>query len=901
LLLTTVAEQIDMLSSAATATATATSVSARSGDILCGYLRRKTVAPFRFAQTKQQVYCKSLRPSFVAVRAMSEFQTALKNQPQSSASSGKKQALISLSDKKDLATLGNGLQELGYTIVSTGGTASTLENAGVSVTKVETLTHFPEMATLVLFFFFVSSRKLDGRVKTLHPNIHGGILARRDVEHHMEALNEHGIGTFDVVVVNLYPFYNKVTAPGGISFEDGIENIDIGGPAMIRAAAKNHKDVLIVVDSEDYPSVLEYLKGGQSDQQFRRKLAWKAFQHVAAYDSAVSEWLWKQTEGQEKFPPSFTVPLSLKSSLRYGENPHQKAAFYVDKSLAEVNAGGIATAIQHHGKEMSYNNYLDADAAWNCVSEFENPTCVVVKHTNPCGVASRDDILEAYRLAVKADPVSAFGGIVAFNVEVDEVLARELREFRSPTDGETRMFYEIVVAPKYTAKGLEVLKGKSKTLRILEAKKNDQGKLSLRQVGGGWLAQDSDDITPEDISFKAVSDKTPTESELADAKFAWLCVKHVKSNAIVIAKNNCMLGMGSGQPNRVESLRLAFKKAGEEAKGAALASDAFFPFAWKDAVEEACEKGIGAIAEPGDMLRKIREMATGKVVVEKIRGRSTATSCFSKYPLKFILPTKVAPVGTDVVWIYSITYGGGIVSGDSISCEFTIGDGCTAVLTTQSSTKVYKAIGSKCSEQTLEARIGSESLLVVIPDPVTCFSTARYYQKQNFRLVSDSNLVLVDWITSGRHANGEKWDFEFYKSINNVYLEDDKPLFLDTVLLEKRNIQSIAERMQDYHAIAMVILFGPKLRELQKQVQENVKNMMAEQLQISYGSRRHNPDSRARNGFMKPEFIASCSTFGPEGKGVVIRIASDSTEPVYNFLRQQLGGLEPLLGQSPYA
>ncbi|XP_013637088.1 PREDICTED: bifunctional purine biosynthesis protein PurH isoform X2 [Brassica oleracea var. oleracea] len=576
-----------MLSSAATATATATSVSARSGDILCGYLRRKTVAPFRFAQT--QVYCKSLRPSFVAVRAMSESQTALKNKPQSSTSSGKKQALISLSDKKDLATLGNGLQELGYTIVSTGGTASTLENAGVSVTKVETLTHFPEM--------------LDGRVKTLHPNIHGGILARRDVEHHMEALNEHGIGTFDVVVVNLYPFYNKVTAPGGISFEDGIENIDIGGPAMIRAAAKNHKDVLIVVDSEDYPSVLEYLKGGQSDQQFRRKLAWKAFQHVAAYDSAVSEWLWKQTEGQEKFPPSFTVPLSLKSSLRYGENPHQKAAFYVDKSLAEVNAGGIATAIQHHGKEMSYNNYLDADAAWNCVSEFENPTCVVVKHTNPCGVASRDDILEAYRLAVKADPVSAFGGIVAFNVEVDEVLARELREFRSPTDGETRMFYEIVVAPKYTAKGLEVLKGKSKTLRILEAKKNDQGKLSLRQVGGGWLAQDSDDITPEDISFKAVSDKTPTESELADAKFAWLCVKHVKSNAIVIAKNNCMLGMGSGQPNRVESLRLAFKKAGEEAKGAALASDAFFPFAWKDAVEEACEKGIGAIAEPGGSIR----------------------------------------------------------------------------------------------------------------------------------------------------------------------------------------------------------------------------------------------------------------------------------------------------------
>ncbi|KAG7573656.1 Urease accessory protein UreD [Arabidopsis suecica] len=310
-------------------------------------------------------------------------------------------------------------------------------------------------------------------------------------------------------------------------------------------------------------------------------------------------------------------------------------------------------------------------------------------------------------------------------------------------------------------------------------------------------------------------------------------------------------------------------------------------------------------------------MATGKVVVEKVGGRSTATSCFSKYPLKFLLPSKAAPAGTDVVWIYSITYGGGIVSGDSISCEFTIGDGCTAVITTQSSTKVYKAIGSKCSEQTLEARIGSEALLVVIPDPVTCFSTARYYQKQIFRLVSDSNLVLVDWITSGRHANGEKWDFEFYKSINNVYLEDDHPLFLDTVssyplldllrmiylnqvLLEKRSIQSIAERMQDYHAIAMVILFGAKLKEIQKQVQENVKNMMSEQLQILC-SRRHKSESSSRNRFMKPEFIASCSTFGPEGKGVVIRIASDSTESVYNFLRQQLAELEPLLGQAPYA
>lgn len=375
---------------------------------------------------------------------------------------------------------------------------------------------------------------------------------------------------------------------------------------MIRAAAKNHKDVLVVVDHKDYPALLEYLEGKQDDPDFRRTLAWKAFQHVASYDSAISEWLWKQSNKADSFPPSFTVPLTMKSTLRYGENPHQKAAFYGDRSLSLVNAGGIATAIQHHGKEMSYNNYLDADAAWNCVSEFESPTCVVVKHTNPCGVASRHDILEAYRLAVRADPVSAFGGIVAFNTTVDEDLAREIREFRRPTDGETRMFYEIVVAPGYTAEGLEVLKGKSKTLRILEAKRRRSGKgtlLSLRQVGGGWLAQEPDDVTPEDVAFTNVSERAPDARELSDAKFACLCVKHVKSNAIVIAKNSCMLGMGSGQPNRLESLRIAFRKAGEEAKGAALASDAFFPFAWNDAVEEACQRGVAVIAEPGGSIR----------------------------------------------------------------------------------------------------------------------------------------------------------------------------------------------------------------------------------------------------------------------------------------------------------
>ncbi|KAH0642747.1 hypothetical protein KY289_033721 [Solanum tuberosum] len=575
-----------MLSASSAATTPATAIAAKAFRTQIPQLhtiRTRTDHYFGPQQFSKTSYRLIVHP----VKAMAETVATPQSAPKLS-TSGRKQALISLSDKTDLAKLGNGLQELGYTIVSTGGTASALECAGVSVTKVEELTRFPEM--------------LDGRVKTLHPGIHGGILARRDQEHHMEALEKHEIGTFDVVVVNLYPFYAKVSSSSGISFEDGIENIDIGGPAMIRAAAKNHRDVLVVVDSEDYPDLLEFLRGDNDDQQFRRKLAWKAFQHVASYDSAVSEWLWKQTVG-DKFPPSLTVPLSLKDQLRYGENPHQKAAVYVDKSLSEVNAGGIATVIQHHGKEMSYNNYLDADAAWNCVCDFNKPTCVVVKHTNPCGVASRNDIIEAYRLAVKADPVSAFGGIVAFNVEVDEALAKDIREFRSPTDGETRMFYEIVVAPKYTEKGLEVLRGKSKTLRILEASKNNKGKLSLRQIGGGWLAQDSDDLTPEDIPFNVMSDKTPQENELNDAQFAWLCVKHVKSNAIVIAKNNCMLGMGSGQPNRLESLRIAMRKAGDEVKGAALASDAFFPFAWNDAVEEACQSGVSVIAEPGGSIR----------------------------------------------------------------------------------------------------------------------------------------------------------------------------------------------------------------------------------------------------------------------------------------------------------
>ncbi|GMH02695.1 hypothetical protein Nepgr_004534 [Nepenthes gracilis] len=296
----------------------------------------------------------------------------------------------------------------------------------------------------------------------------------------------------------------------------------------------------------------------------------------------------------------------------------------------------------------------------------------------------------------------------------------------------------------------------------------------------------------------------------------------------------------------------------------------------------------------------VREMGTGLVVVEKIGGKSTVTRCFSEYPLKFIIPKKVGPSETDVVWIYVLTYGGGIVSGDSISCHYTIGDGCTAVLTTQASTKVYKSVGTKCSEQIFEAKIGRNALLAVIPDPVTCFTTARYSQMQFFRVLSDSNLVVVDWFTSGRYESGEKWDFGFYKSTNNIFLEDDQPLFLDTVLLEQGRIISITERMQDYQVIAIVILLGPKLRHVQDRVQGDVKRMMSGCLNSNSNALRGSTRTNSCFYLSKPNFVASCSFFGPKGMGLIVRIAAMTTELVRQFLRLQLANLEPVLGVSPY-
>mmetsp|Transcript_1941 Transcript_1941/g.3327 ORF Transcript_1941/g.3327 Transcript_1941/m.3327 type:complete len:612 (+) Transcript_1941:57-1892(+) len=512
------------------------------------------------------------------------------------AGASKGKALVSVFDKTGLPELAKGLSELGYEVVSTGGSAKAVAAAGVPVTQVDEITGFPEM--------------LDGRVKTLHPVVHGGILAKRGDPKHMATLEEHKIGPIDIVVGNLYPF--KQTVNSGASFEDCVEQIDIGGPTMLRAAAKNHQDVLVVVDPLDYPLILEVLGGKMPDAdvaKLRKRLAWKAYQHTASYDSQVAEWLWNAGGvGEGEFPPEMSVPMTLSSVCRYGENSHQAAAVYTDQSLAESGKTGVAAAILHHGKEMSYNNYLDTEAAFTAVCDFDAPTCVIVKHTNPCGVASApsdssEDLLEAYRLAVRADPISAFGGIVAFNRPLTVELAKEIREFRSPTDDDTRMFYEIVVAPGYTEEGLATLKGKSKTLRILEAQPRNSGARQLRQVGGGWLYQDVDALKPADITFTCVSEKQPTEQEMKDIKFAWSCVKHVKSNAITIAKDNRMLGMGSGQPNRVKSVEIALEKAGEEVKGSVMASDAFFPFAWGDSVEKACQAGVTAIVHPGGSMR----------------------------------------------------------------------------------------------------------------------------------------------------------------------------------------------------------------------------------------------------------------------------------------------------------
>ncbi len=488
-------------------------------------------------------------------------------------------AIISVFDKTGVVDFAKGLSQLGFEIFSTGGTQKTLEKAKVPVKSVSGLTGFPEI--------------LDGRVKTLHPIIYGGILARRDLPEHMAQLAENNIETIDLVAVNLYPFVQTVSKEG-VALDEALENIDIGGPSMIRASAKNFPSVIVLVDPADYQPTLEKLKAGSVDLGERKRLAQKAFQHVATYDTAISQYL---RQGMDNFPEEMTIAIKKRYSLRYGENPHQQAAFYSEQGVGsgEKNTG-ITWAKQLGGKELSFNNILDADAAWGAATDFAAPTVAIIKHTNSCGLASHEDITEAYRRAFSGDTVAAYGGIVAANRPVTLAMAEAMKP----------VFYEIVIAPEYEAEALKRLKRK-KDLRILVAElppgygEAKASYLDFRRVKGGFLVQSSDSLPETSVSLKTVTKREPTKAEIEDLLFAWRAVKHIKSNAIVLAKGKTLLGMGAGQPSRIVSAQIAKEKAGEKAKGSVLASDAMFPF--PDVVEAAATAGVTAIIQPGGSIR----------------------------------------------------------------------------------------------------------------------------------------------------------------------------------------------------------------------------------------------------------------------------------------------------------
>jgi phosphoribosylaminoimidazolecarboxamide formyltransferase / IMP cyclohydrolase len=489
-------------------------------------------------------------------------------------------ALLAPYDKTGLPELARGLVSLGWELVATGNTERVLRDAGLPVTSVADVTGFPEM--------------LDGRVKTLHPAVHGGLLARRSNEDHVRQLSEQGITAIDLVACNLYPFEATI-AREGVTLQEALENIDIGGPAMLRAAAKNFPDVVVLCDPADYEAVLSSLRDGGPSLDDRRALAAKAFQHVALYDTLVARHLRGDAPGLG-WPEELTLPLRLKAGLRYGENPHQSAALYEEAGVA---IAGIVGARQLHGLEMSYNNYMDADAAWRAVQDFPEPTVAIIKHNTPCGLASNHDLLKAYELALAGDPISAFGGIVAVNRPVDGYLARAMRASVSPSSGQ-RMRYDIIAAPSYSERALEALT-RWRDTRILEVPAGDGVTLDVRRVGGGFLLQDPDRKPDDSLELRVVTKRVPTEDEVRDLKFAWRACKHVKSNAIVLARESSMVGMGAGQPNRVTSVRLAADRAGERARGSVLASDAYFPFF--DGVAAAAAAGISAIISPGGSVR----------------------------------------------------------------------------------------------------------------------------------------------------------------------------------------------------------------------------------------------------------------------------------------------------------
>jgi phosphoribosylaminoimidazolecarboxamide formyltransferase/IMP cyclohydrolase len=496
-------------------------------------------------------------------------------------------ALLAPYDKTGLIDFARGLTELGWGLLATGNTERVLREAGLPVTSVAEVIGFPEI--------------LDGRVKTLHPAIHGGLLARRDKPEHMQELAEHGIEGIDLVVNNLYPFEATVNREG-VTEEEAIENIDIGGPAMLRAAAKNFQSVVVLCDPTDYEQALADLQVGDITQEQRRFLAAKAFQHVALYDTLVARYLRGDEQGIT-YPDELTIGLRKREDLelRYGENPHQAGALYLEAGRTHKGVSGFE---QLHGIPMSFNNVLDADAAWRTAIDFADPTIAVVKHLNPCGLASYEDLKVAYERALSGDPISAFGGIVACNRPIDGELAAAMRASVSPSSGQ-RMLYEIIIAPDYTEEALEALR-RWRNVRILKVPggsppADNAYPYDLRRVSGGFLLQDPDRKPDDDLELNVASQREPTEEELADLRFAWRACKHIKSNAIVLAKDCTLLGMGTGQPNRVTSVKLAVERAGERARGSVLASDAYFPFF--DGMATAAAAGISAAIEPGGSVR----------------------------------------------------------------------------------------------------------------------------------------------------------------------------------------------------------------------------------------------------------------------------------------------------------
>ena len=491
-----------------------------------------------------------------------------------------KRALISVSDKTGIVEFAQALHAQGVEVLSTGGTFKLLTENKIPAIEVSDYTGFPEM--------------MDGRVKTLHPKIHGGILARRGIDN--AVMQEHGINNIDMVVVNLYPF-EKTVANKDCSLEDAVENIDIGGPTMVRAAAKNHAHVNIVVNASDYEKILAELKAnnGATSLKTRFDLAIKAYEHTAAYDGAIANYFGRLVDGgSADFPRTFNTQFVKAQEMRYGENPHQKAAFYVEKNPQEV---GIASAKQLQGKELSYNNVADTDAALETVKSFNEPACVIVKHANPCGVAVAESIKHAYDLAYSTDSESAFGGIIAFNRELDAETAKAIVE---------RQFVEVIIAPSISADAIEIVKAKQ-NVRLLATGDWSTVKvkgLDYKRVNGGLLVQDRDDGVITESDLKIVTKRAPTEQEIKDLLFAWKVAKFVKSNAIVYAKNLHTIGVGAGQMSRVNSARIAAIKAehaGLQVAGSVMASDAFFPF--RDGIDNAAKVGIAAVIQPGGSMR----------------------------------------------------------------------------------------------------------------------------------------------------------------------------------------------------------------------------------------------------------------------------------------------------------